>query len=253
MIGFPKTPPLRWIALALGFLIVATAGADAAPLRYTIADLGDVRDKRGVGNDGQLIDQPVKNLVGHRPFTSSVVGLYFQVVDGAGDGRFLINSEHYSGYERDEFGRKTWVYTGGEGHANDPQWYQQLGDGEASTRLMGVDINARGEVIGQFVPHGPRDSGIYADRSFYASPGSSTIYDLAELLPPDSGWGGRFGHLKAYSINDLGQILGEGRNPEGKYTTFLMTPAEQVPEPGTWAVFGLAAAAFAWRNRRRAA
>jgi len=246
MVGFSKTPPLRWVMLALGLMATTTSGANAAPLRYSITDLGRLSGT-GLDNDGQVIAQPIRNIVGDPPFASSVVGLYFQVVDGTGDGRFLINSDHSYGHGRNEFGRKTWVYTGGEGHANDPQWYQRLGDGEASTRLMGVDINARGEVIGQFVPHGPRDSGIYADRSFYASPGSSTIYDLAELLPTDSGWE----RLKAYSINDQGQILGFGIKPDGEGSTFLMTP-EGVPEPGTWAVFGLAAAAFAWRTRRRA-
>ncbi len=73
---------------------------------------------------------------------------------------------------------------------------------------------------------------------------------MIDLLPPDSGWR----PTDVYSINDLGQILGRGVNPDGEYTYYLMTPEDmQVPEPGTWAVFGLAAAALAWRNRRRAA
>jgi len=254
MIGFPKTPPLRRVVLTLGLLVTATSAADAAPLRYNITDLG-VIDELGIDNDGQLIDRPVRNLIGDpgpklRSPGGQVpygLGFNFQAVDGTGDGRFLFGSEHYPLHERDVIKRDLWIYTPGDGHGGDPQWVQ-LGEGEVSTRLMGGYINARGEVIGKFVAHGPRDNVPYVGRPFYVSVDDpDAVYELADLVP-ESGWT----FLTATSINDHGQILGRGINPDGERHSYLLTP-ENVPEPGTWAVFGLAAAALAWRNRRRAA
>jgi len=252
MIGFPKTPPLRWGVLALGFLAVATAGADAAPLRYNITDLGWVSGK-GLDNDGRVIAEPIRNIVSeYVPDYSEFAGDFPSVVDGTADGRLLVNTIGKRG---------TPLYNSSFAHVYRPSelWggsYTQLGTadgmwrGEHWNRIQGVDMNEKGDVVGQIV------GALWADgyesnpeRPFLVSAGTTKIQELIDLLPPDSGWR----PTDVYSINDVGQILGWGVNPEGHYTTFLMTPADNVPEPGTWAVFGLAAAAFAWRNRRRAA
>ncbi|WP_337175567.1 PEP-CTERM sorting domain-containing protein [Paludisphaera sp.] len=115
------------------------------------------------------------------------------------------------------------------------------------TSIRGTDLNASGEMVGRLarvVEEGP--SGVKWDRDyFYAAVGETTVHKLIDLFPPGSGWSS----VAALSINDNGQILGWGKNPEGESSMFLLTP-NAVPEPGTWAVFGLMAAAAGWRARR---
>ncbi len=246
MIGFPKTPPFRWIALVLGFLAVAPAGADAAPLRYNITEVEYGIRGKGLDNDGRVIAEPIRNIVGEFvPDYSRFVGGSWWVKDGATDGRLLVNTE---GVRGTPLYHSTFAYVyrpGGLGGS-----YYQLGDGgDDSNRIYGVDMNEKGDVVGRIVG-ALWGSGYDSNpqRPFLVSADTTEIQELVDLIPPDSGWR----PTDVYSINDLGQILGRGTNPDGHIVNFLMTPAEQVPEPGTWAVFGLAAAAFAWRARRRA-
>jgi probable HAF family extracellular repeat protein len=56
-----------------------------------------------------------------------------------------------------------------------------------------------------------------------------TTTDLNTLIPGNSGWALE----NATAINDLGQIVGIGTNPNGQTDGFLLTPS--VPEPGSMA------------------
>ena len=52
------------------------------------------------------------------------------------------------------------------------------------------------------------------------------ITNLNDLLPAGSGWY----LLDASAINNAGDIVGYGYNPDGQEHAFLMTP-QSVPEP----------------------
>ena len=73
------------------------------------------------------------------------------------------------------------------------------------------------------------------------------MQDINSLISPNSGW--TLG--AAYAINDSGQIVGTGTNPNGKSDAFLLTP---IPEPSTLALLGISVIgllACTWRRRRK--
>jgi len=79
---------------------------------------------------------------------------------------------------------------------------------------------------------------------------NGSIQALLSLLRANSGWS----NLNATGVNDAGQIVGQG-TISGQEQAFLMTPiAEEIPEPGTLAVWCLvltvAAGSIAPRGRR---
>ncbi|MDR3621368.1 MAG: PEP-CTERM sorting domain-containing protein [Paludisphaera borealis] len=229
------------MALSLSLLVVATTSANAAPIQFGITDLGPFAGF-GLDNNGHVIAQPVRNIVGGLDPGSHPVdyhdGLIQQVVDGAGDGKLLVVT-YGSGSMSDA--PRTYVYDPHPASGIGGPDYMLLAGAVGQGWTAGKDMNAKGDVVGA-----GEWGGVDGGRPFYNAAGTSSIYDLNDLIPANSGW-----KLNdAYSINDRGQILGQGIDPEGQHSDFLLTPVEQVPEPATWAVFGLAAAAFAWRKRR---
>jgi probable HAF family extracellular repeat protein len=52
--------------------------------------------------------------------------------------------------------------------------------------------------------------------------------DLNTLIPPDSGWT-LYG---AYALNDQGEIVGYGKNPDGQTHAFLLSPADSLKPKG---------------------
>jgi probable HAF family extracellular repeat protein len=73
---------------------------------------------------------------------------------------------------------------------------------------------------------------------------SSVMYDLSDLIPPDSGWA----YLQeAADINDAGQIIGWGLLKTGERRGFVLTP---VPEPTTlWIMIGAGCILLVRRRR----
>ncbi len=69
-------------------------------------------------------------------------------------------------------------------------------------------------------------------------------YSLNDLIPPDSGWI----LWEAYDINEGGQIVGYGRNPNGQSRPFLLTP---IPEPATMLLLCGAAVPVLLKRRRK--
>ncbi|MDG3003826.1 PEP-CTERM sorting domain-containing protein [Paludisphaera mucosa] len=247
----------RWI-VAIGLLALAPA-VEAAPLRgYTLTDLGFVPGT-GLDNDGNVIDQPVRTLVGDVPtfdlgwdggsdprLPPGRVIRWAEVVDGTPDGRFLIYTQGAGSPSREIM--QTFVADPNNPHVPSGLWVTLRLHDDYWSSIRGTDVNASGEVIGELGRIGAdgHTTMRWDPRYFYAAAGETTIHELAELLPPGSGWR----HLSLQSINDNGQILGWGVNPEGESSRFILTP-NAVPEPGTWAIFGLASAAVGWRTRRR--
>ena len=82
--------------------------------------------------------------------------------------------------------------------------------------------------------------GMSEDRAFVWNEATG-IRDLNDLIGP-GGWE----LLLAEDINDLGWIVGQGRNPAGELRAFLL-----VPEPASAALLGVGA--LARRRRRRQA
>ena len=121
-----------------------------------------------------------------------------------------------------------------------------LGGGYSSA----LSLNASGQVVGRSLTgggyaHSEMHAFLYAD---------GVMHDLNDLLPAGLGWT----LVSANGINDAGQIIGDARDAEGNLRGYLLTPAGMVapvapvPEPGTLAVFGLAAVGLGarWASRR---
>lgn len=229
------------VLLVLALLVLA-ADADAVPIQFNITDLGKIPGT-GLDNDGHVIAQPVRDIVGtYDPGNPYFVSNILKVVDGTADGRLLINGSGPldSPYRHT---MQTYVYSPATDGIPPIAW-QVSGRINDSMGTSGVDMNERGDVVGWIAAAWMGTAG--SVRPFYYDSTTRSFHELNDLIPPDSGW-----ELNsALSINDRDQILGEGRNPDGQLVKFLLTPVDQVPEPATWAVFGLATAAFAWRKRR---
>jgi probable HAF family extracellular repeat protein len=100
----------------------------------------------------------------------------------------------------------------------------------------GRAINSRGVVVGESdTAAGPRHAFIY----------DTQMRDLNLLIPRGTGWE----LIRAYGINDAGQITGWG-TINGQEHAYLLTPVA-VPEPGGFGLVG-GALVGAWLARRRA-
>ena len=120
-------------------------------------------------------------------------------------------------------------------------------------------INNKGEIVGSFT-----DTNGVSHAALFEN---GQVFDLNKYADKSIPWGVVL--TSAIRINNNGQILAEGHfaNPSnGPYSsywsssTYLLTPEglptpgqpTNLPEPGTWVIFAVAAAAVGLRQRRRA-
>ena len=90
-------------------------------------------------------------------------------------------------------------------------------------------INSQGQVVGtdaHFIGTAGGGAFLYRD---------GVMFDLNQLIPPDSGWGLQ----TAYGINDAGQIVGIGLHTSGDYSGFLLTPIFSLRIEGSGGSFAL--------------
>ena len=105
-------------------------------------------------------------------------------------------------------------------------------------------INASGEVVGASATL----TNAAGDAFLYTT--SSGMIDLNSLLPAGSGWDLQV----ATGINDSGQVVGFGTNPEGQQDAFLLDTASSsgpsAPEPASMALFGAGAAVLVMMRKK---
>ncbi|HEV3258044.1 MAG TPA: hypothetical protein VG013_14260, partial [Gemmataceae bacterium] len=108
-----------------------------------------------------------------------------------------------------------------EAYLYDGTTMNDLGTLPGAASSIAVGINNAGQVVGYSYPAGSGSDFFHA----FLSDGS-TMTDLNDLIPSDSGWVLRF----AEAINDAGQIVGYGANPDGLSHAFLLTPDGSRPQ-----------------------
>jgi probable HAF family extracellular repeat protein len=98
------------------------------------------------------------------------------------------------------------------------------------------DINNAGQVVGGFGDSTQFDHAFLFD--------GATSYDIDSLLVPGTG----LAIKSARSINDMGQIGGQGCDTAGNCFAVLLTP---VPEPQTWGMWLAGVGLIGWTARRK--
>ena len=97
---------------------------------------------------------------------------------------------------------------------------QDLGTLPGGNYSSAQDINANSEIVGW----GYTAPALSNPHAFYYANGA--MIDLNDWIDTEIGWT----LLEANAINDIGQIVGRGKNTEGQSRAFLLTP---IPEPCT--------------------
>lgn len=114
--------------------------------------------------------------------------------------------------------------------------YNNLGDLPGYDSSAALGINASGQVVGDSYNAGQNDHS-----AFIYSGGVMT--DLTSQLDNGAGWSLKY----AYAISDSGQIVGEGTYNGVEHGFLLTADATVTPEPGSLALWGLAAAGMTLR------
>ncbi len=111
-----------------------------------------------------------------------------------------------------------------------------LGRLTSATGSFGADVNSDGMAVGwaEGLPDG--------DQAYVWSAGTGMLA-LNDLLVSADGWSMQ----RARAINDGGVIVGNAVHADGMVHAVMLTP---VPEPSTWALFGLGVFTLAARRKR---
>ena len=101
---------------------------------------------------------------------------------------------------------------------------------------FGADVNSNGVAVGWV-------AGLPAGDQAYVWSAGAGMLALDDLLVSANGWSVQ----RARAINDSGMIVGNAIDANGVVHAVMLTP---VPEPSTWALFGLGVFALAARRRQ---
>lgn len=278
--------PQRIIVVAVfGLLAVAVGSASAAPMSYTLKDLGSdfVAGTLRIDNQGRTF----ASSWGHVDLPPTVgdyaSALYLSGEDGPQVGTYVIHSEISPNYPQvrgynivyywdgkgrvDIFDKEPFIYGGNPlrpvilGGNSDAVvgsvgyvmarynvasvWHRSAGGGMI---LEGMNTAYAINNLGQVV--GGR-TGLFdpAGGGFLNfGDGQAVLYDDGDYINLNDLIDPSLGwHLRlATGINDSGQIVGTGINAEGQVRYYELTP--NVPEPATIWSFGILAVALAGRR-----
>lgn len=104
-----------------------------------------------------------------------------------------------------------------------------------TTRSFGADVNSDGVAVGWA-------EGLSGGDLAYVWSAGAGMLALDDLLVSANGWSMQ----RARAINDSGMIVGNAMDANGVVHAVMLTP---VPEPSTWALFGLGVFALAARRK----
>ena len=146
---------------------------------------------------------------------------------GRGDGRAINNNGAIAGNTSlSPVGGSAFIYQNGT--------MQLLGNFGGSTEVWAM--NNHNEIVGQATIEDQLAAFLWSEQN--------GIEDLNALIAPGSGWF----LTGAFSVNDRGQIVGDGFF-NGKYSAFLLNP---IPEPSTWALLLLGTGTLLFFKHSRA-
>ncbi|HWS88219.1 MAG TPA: PKD domain-containing protein [Pyrinomonadaceae bacterium] len=203
---------------------------DANEMRELTATWGTPIRAFGINNSGQVVG--VANVNGlveaHGYVTIGGQAVDLKTLNG-GPVSFAnkINDQgevagySYTSASADSFHAFRWKDLNGNGQSEPASEMLDLGALGTGRNSFAYDINNGGQVVGK----SETVSGSNATRAFVWS-SANGMQDL-NLLAPGTNWT----FQEAQGINDRGQIVGVGLNPEGKVHGFLLTPSNPGPSP----------------------
>jgi len=223
---------------------------------------GDTATARAINDSGQIVGEssPAGNNGWHAFSFSAGQMTDLGTLGGANSSAWSINNAGQITGGSDMPNGSTHVFLYAQGTMKEVP-------GSTSAFSYGYSINASGEIVGEderaFLSSGGQMKTLGPGIAFSINAGGEAVgwaydratdyflariwtdnqwQDLNQFIDPSLGW--RL--TESSDINDLGQIVGRGINPDGVLHAYLLTP---IPEPGSIAVMSLGLLVLTRRRR----